>query len=67
MRKLDGNKALVLLSGGQDSATCLSWAITEFKEIYTISFNYGQRHIKELEYSKILSALAGAKITLNLI
>ncbi len=68
MRKLNKDKALILLSGGQDSATCLSWAITKFKEIYTISFNYGQRHIKELEYSKILSALAGAKnhIELNI-
>jgi 7-cyano-7-deazaguanine synthase len=66
MRKLNKDSVLVLLSGGQDSATCLSWAMTRFKEIYTISFNYGQKHIQELKYSKILSDLAGAKIHIEL-
>jgi 7-cyano-7-deazaguanine synthase len=41
-------KALVLFSGGQDSATCLAWALTRFAEVETIGFDYGQRHRIEL-------------------
>lgn len=52
------NNAVVLLSGGQDSATCLAWALDKFKEIHTISFDYGQRHYLELKCSKTLSSLA---------
>ena len=40
--------ALVLLSGGQDSATCLAWALDRFARVETIGFDYGQRHIVEL-------------------
>lgn len=54
-------KALVLLSGGQDSATCLSWALTIWDEIHTVSFDYGQRHRAELECSEALSKMSGAK------
>ena len=60
MRNLNKSRCLVLLSGGQDSATCLSWAKNKFYEIHTISFNYGQKHVKEIEYSRILSKLANA-------
>jgi len=52
---------LVLLSGGQDSATCLAWANLNFKEVHTVSFDYGQRHRVELECSKKLSELAEVK------
>lgn len=41
--------ALVLFSGGQDSATCLAWALDRFDEVETIGFDYGQRHRIELE------------------
>lgn len=41
--------ALVLFSGGQDSATCLAWALSRFDRVETIGFSYGQRHIVELE------------------
>ena len=41
--------ALVLFSGGQDSATCLAWALDRYKHVETIGFNYGQRHSIELE------------------
>jgi 7-cyano-7-deazaguanine synthase len=41
--------ALVLFSGGQDSATCLAWALDRFERVETIGFNYGQRHLVELE------------------
>jgi 7-cyano-7-deazaguanine synthase len=55
------SKALVLLSGGQDSATCLALAIAEFgaANVMTLSFDYGQRHRIELEKASLLAAIAG--------
>ena len=41
--------ALVLFSGGQDSATCLAWALARFGRVETIGFDYGQRHRIEME------------------
>lgn len=41
--------ALVLFSGGQDSATCLAWALHRFDRVETIGFDYGQRHRVELD------------------
>jgi 7-cyano-7-deazaguanine synthase len=41
--------ALVLFSGGQDSATCLAWALENFSRVETVGFDYGQRHRVELE------------------
>ncbi len=41
--------ALVLFSGGQDSATCLAWALERFERVETLGFDYGQRHKVELE------------------
>jgi 7-cyano-7-deazaguanine synthase len=40
--------ALVLFSGGQDSATCLAWALERFARVETIGYDYGQRHAVEL-------------------
>ncbi len=42
-------KCLVLLSGGQDSAVCLAWALTNYDAVETLGFSYGQRHSVELE------------------
>jgi 7-cyano-7-deazaguanine synthase len=42
------HKALVLFSGGQDSTTCLAWALDRFDHVETIGFDYGQRHRVEL-------------------
>jgi 7-cyano-7-deazaguanine synthase len=42
-------RALVLFSGGQDSATCLAWALDRFDHVETMGFDYGQRHKVELE------------------
>jgi len=54
-------KALVLLSGGQDSTTCLYWAIDRFgrENVSTISFDYRQRHSLELECAAAIAAAAG--------
>jgi 7-cyano-7-deazaguanine synthase len=42
-------RALVLFSGGQDSTTCLAWALERYDYVETISFDYGQRHSIELD------------------
>ena len=46
---LDPSGALVLFSGGQDSATCLAWALERFERVETVGFDYGQRHAVELD------------------
>ncbi len=43
------SSALVLFSGGQDSATCLAWALDRYDKVETIGFSYGQRHSIELK------------------
>ena len=54
-------KALVLFSGGQDSATCLAWALQQFSAVETIGFSYGQRHAVELTCrTTFLAALRSA-------
>lgn len=47
--QLSEQSALVIYSGGQDSATCLAWALERFARVETIGFDYGQRHRVELE------------------
>ena len=46
--------ALVLFSGGQDSTTCLAWALERFGRVETVGFDYGQRHRVELECRSVL-------------
>lgn len=51
-----GSTALVLFSGGQDSATCLAWALQRFDHVETLGFDYGQRHVVELQCREALRA-----------
>lgn len=54
--------ALVLFSGGQDSTTCLAWALTHYPHVETVGFAYGQRHRVELDCREpIREALAGMR------
>lgn len=56
------SKALVLFSGGQDSTTCLMWALEKFNEVYTVGFEYGQKHSIEMECrQKILQSIESIK------
>jgi 7-cyano-7-deazaguanine synthase len=59
-RATQPESALVLFSGGQDSTTCLAWALARFAAVETIGFDYGQRHRVELECrTRIASRLKG--------
>ena len=51
--------ALVLHSGGQDSTTCLFWALKHFKEVKTLCITYGQRHSLEVEIAQKIANEAG--------
>jgi 7-cyano-7-deazaguanine synthase len=54
-------RAVVLLSGGLDSATTLAIARSEGYECYALSFEYGQRHARELDSARVVAAALGAK------
>lgn len=54
MSAVSSEGSLILFSGGQDSATCLAWALDRFEHVETLGFDYGQRHRVELEQRKTL-------------
>lgn len=56
-------KAVVIFSGGQDSTTCLYWAMNRYKEVECITFNYGQKHSVELDCAKQLCEYENIKQT----
>lgn len=58
---LKNEKAIIVFSGGQDSTTCLFWAMQQFKEVEAITFNYNQRHIAEIECAKNITKELGIK------
>jgi len=55
------SKAVVLLSGGLDSATCMAIARERGFSLYALSFRYGQRHLRELDMAKRLARFFGAR------
>jgi len=57
------SKCLVLLSGGQDSTTCLYWAKTKFDQVAAIGFDYGQKHIVELTQAAKIAEMAGVSFS----
>ncbi len=56
---LKNNSALVLFSGGQDSTTCLFWALKQFDSVSTLCFTYGQRHSQEVEVARAIAEKNG--------
>ena len=54
--------ALVILSGGQDSTTCLFWALSRFKRVSALCFSYSQRHARELQSATQVAKLAGVPL-----
>lgn len=55
----DNTRALVVFSGGQDSTTCLFWAKKHFREVYALSFVYGQKHAREVDLAAEIAREAG--------
>ena len=64
MKVLNEDKALVLFSGGQDSTTCLYWALQQFKEVQALSIDYGQKHKIELEAASTICKQAGVSLVI---
>lgn len=56
-----GESALVVFSGGQDSTTCLYWALRRFRQVRALSFTYGQKHVREVELARDLAVQAGVE------
>lgn len=56
--------AICLTSGGQDSTTCLFWALQHFTPVLALGFDYGQRHRVELEAARVVCTMAGAPLTI---
>ena len=63
MMKMNEEKAVVVFSGGQDSTTCLFWAKKQFGEVETVTFDYGQRHRREIEVAQAIAAELGVRHT----
>ena len=61
MRTMNKETALVIYSGGQDSTTCLFWALKHFKKVEALTFVYGQKHVKEVEVAKEIASNAGVE------
>ncbi|NTS76080.1 7-cyano-7-deazaguanine synthase QueC [Catenovulum sp. SM1970] len=61
MSASSSEKVVVIYSGGMDSFTVLNKAINQGYEAYALSFNYGQRHLKELDYAQLACQKLGVK------
>ena len=60
-----GDGALVLFSGGQDSTTCLFWALHHAEHVEAVAFDYGQRHAVEIGQARQIAAAAGVPFTVR--
>jgi 7-cyano-7-deazaguanine synthase len=58
---MKNDKAVVVFSGGQDSTTCLFWALKTFKEVEAVTFNYNQRHSLEIECAQVIAKELGVR------
>ncbi|WP_141434246.1 7-cyano-7-deazaguanine synthase QueC [Bacillus sp. 03113] len=58
---MKNEKAIIVFSGGQDSTTCLFWALKHFKEVEAVTFNYNQRHSLEIECAQNIAKELGVK------
>lgn len=56
---------VVVFSGGQDSTTCLYWALRHFSSVQALGFSYGQRHSVELEQAAKIAEIAGVPFTVQ--
>lgn len=61
--KMKEEKAVVVFSGGQDSTTCLFWAKKQFGEVEAVTFDYGQRHRREIDVAQTIAAELGVRHT----
>ncbi len=61
--KMKEEKAVVVFSGGQDSTTCLFWAKKQFGEVEAVTFDYGQRHRREIDVAQAIAAELGVRHT----
>lgn len=58
---MKNEKAVVVFSGGQDSTTCLFWALEQFAEVEAVTFDYNQRHRTEIDCAKEITKELGIK------
>ena len=62
LEKPCSDAAVVLFSGGQDSTTCLFWALEHFARVEAVAFRYGQKHAVELEQAARIAVMAGVSL-----
>jgi len=56
-----GDRAVVVFSGGQDSTTCLFWAVNRYDEVRAVTFSYSQVHGREIECARTIAEKAGVE------
>ena len=61
MKPMNKETALIVYSGGQDSTTCLFWALKHFAHVEALTFIYGQKHAEEVNVAKRIAERAGVK------